>query len=128
MAAFIAVTSHEGEFTAADLDQPLPGPEAFGLPAADDGTRTDPPLAQNILTCTHHEHDVAALRAAPTRVVLAAGEESGDGFAARTTRALAAQLGTQAVLLPGDHAGFLGGEYGQTGRPVEFAAALRALL
>ena len=30
--------------------------------------------------------------------------------------------------LPGGHAGFLGGEYGQVGKPDEFAATLRRVL
>ena len=42
----------------------------FGMPAEDDGTRTDPLLCQNIITCTHFEPDFEALRAASTRIVL----------------------------------------------------------
>jgi hypothetical protein len=32
------------------------------------------------------------------------------------------------VKFPSNHGGFLGGEYGQTGKPEEFAAALRETL
>jgi hypothetical protein len=32
------------------------------------------------------------------------------------------------VRLPGDHGGFFGGEYGQTGEPDAFAARLREVL
>lgn len=31
-------------------------------------------------------------------------------------------------MFPSDHGGFLGGEYGQTGKPEEFASALRRVL
>ncbi len=128
MAAFIAVTAHQGEFTADVVDQPVPDPAAFGLPTADDGSRDDVMLHQNLISCTHHEHDVAALRAAPTRIVIAVGEDSGGEMAARSGRALAEQLGLEPVVFPGGHGGFLGGEFGQTGKPTEFAAALRAAL
>jgi len=53
--------------------QPAPDPAAFGLPSEDDGSRTDPLLGQNRISCTHDEPDWAALRAASTRIVIAAG-------------------------------------------------------
>ena len=60
------------------------------------------------------------------------GEESGgpeDGeIAGRAAYAVARELGVEPVVFPGGHNGFLGGEYGQTGKPEEFAAALRAVL
>jgi hypothetical protein len=71
---------------------------------------------------------VAALTAASTRVVLARGEESGQQLAARCADGVAALLGTEAVVLPSNHGGFLGGEFGQRGKPEEFAAALRRVL
>ena len=37
-------------------------------------------------------------------------------------------LGTDPVIFPGNHGGFLGGEYGQTGDPDAFAAKLRIVL
>jgi hypothetical protein len=72
--------------------------------------------------------DVESLRAASTRVVLGVGEESGETLAARAARAIADQLGTEAIVFPGGHDGFLGGEYGSTGKPTEFAAKLREVL
>ena len=100
----------------------------FGMPAEDDGTRTDPMLFQNITTCTHYEPDCDALRAAPTRIVLAAGAESGghDGGPRRSRRRRAPRH--EPVTFPSDHGGFLGGEYGQTGEPDAFAAKLREVL
>jgi hypothetical protein len=41
---------------------------------------------------------------------------------------VAERLGTEVVVFPGDHGGFLGGEYGQMGKPAEFAAKLREVL
>ena len=45
MAAFIAMTSWEGEVTDEYLAQPAPDPAAFGMPTEDDGTREDPLLS-----------------------------------------------------------------------------------
>ncbi len=128
MARFIGVVSHQGPFTPADAEAPTPDPQMFGLPAEDDGTRTDPLLFQNLITCTHFEPDVDALRAAPTRIVIAVGEESDGQLASRAGVAMAERLGTEAVRFPSDHGGFLGGEYGQAGKPDEFAATLREVL
>jgi len=128
MAKFISLVMQEGPLSASYLEQPAPDPAMFGLPTEDDGSRDDPLLGQNNRTCVRHEPDVAALRSASTRVVLARGEESGQQLAARCTDGIAALLGTEPVVLPGDHAGFLGGEYGQTGKPEAFAQALRRVL
>jgi pimeloyl-ACP methyl ester carboxylesterase len=128
MAKFIALASHEGPITGEYLERPAPDPAAFGLPQEDDGNRDDPLLKLNMVTCNAFEHDFEALRAAPTRIVIGVGADSGEGLAARAGRAVAEKLGTAPVLFPGDHGGFLGGEYGQTGKPDEFAAALREVL
>jgi hypothetical protein len=100
----------------------------FGLPTGDDGSRNDPLLMQNIITCTHYQPDFAALRAAPTRVIMAAGAESDGEMAHRGAVGVAEGLGTAAVTFPSGHGGFLGGEYGQTGEPDAFAAKLREVL
>src|SRR6266550_8905145 len=42
MAAFIAMTSWRGEFTADYFAQPAPDPAQFGVPTDDDGSRDDP--------------------------------------------------------------------------------------
>ena len=128
MAHFIAVVSHQGEFPPDYADQPGPDPAMFGMPAEDDGSRTDPLLAQNMITCTHYEPDFDALRAARTRIVVAAGEESEGTLANRGAHAAAERLGTSAVAFPSGHGGFLGGEYGQMGDPDAFAARLREVL
>jgi pimeloyl-ACP methyl ester carboxylesterase len=128
MARFIGIVSFDGPITADFLAQPAPDPAMFGLPTADDGTRTDPLLFQNIITCTHYEPDFDALRAASSRVVIAVGAESGKTLARRAGEAVAEQLGTPPVIFPGNHSGFLGGEYGQQGDPDAFAAKLREVL
>jgi pimeloyl-ACP methyl ester carboxylesterase len=128
MAHFIAVTSHQGEFTAESAAQPGPDPAMFGMPTEDDGSRTDPMLGRNMVDITHYEPEWDALRAASTRIVLAAGEDSGGTLAARGAAAVAERLGTQPVRFPGDHGAFMGGEYGQVGKPEEFAATLREVL
>ena len=128
MAQFILAVSHRGPMTAEFASAPPPDPAMFGLPAGDDGTRTDVLLAQNIITCTHYEPDFDALRAASTRIVLAAGIESEGQMAYRGAIAGAERLGSSAVTFPSDHGGFLGGEYGQAGDPDAFAAKLREVL
>jgi hypothetical protein len=100
----------------------------FGPPAVDDGSRDNPLVGQNMVTCSHHRHEFDALRAAPTRIVVAVGARSADQMPGRAALAVAERLGTDPVTFPGDHAGFLGGEYGQTGEPDAFAATLRTVL
>jgi pimeloyl-ACP methyl ester carboxylesterase len=126
MAKFIAITSIKGPIPADFADQPV-DPAAFGLPAEDDGSR-DNPLLGNIIGGTHYELDFEALRGASTRIVVAAGIESADVFTFRTAVGVAAGLGRKPVIFPSHHAGFLGGEFGQQGKPQEFAATLREVL
>ncbi len=129
MAHFIAAVSHKGEFPDGFADQPGPDPSMFGMPAEDDGSRTDGLLgSNNMVNTTHYEPDFDALRAASTRIVLAAGEDSDGEMAERGAVAAAERLGTAVVRFPGDHGGFFGGEYGQVGKPDEFAARLRQVL
>jgi pimeloyl-ACP methyl ester carboxylesterase len=128
MAHFMAITAHRGPFPD-DIGQlPAPDPSMFGMPADDDGTRTDVMLAQNIITSTHFEPDLDAVRNASTRVVIAAGAESEGEMANRGARAVAERLGREPVIFPSHHGGFLGGEYGWPGKPEEFAATLRDVL
>lgn len=128
MAAFIAMTSWQGEFTDAYFDQPVPDPAAFGMPAEDDGSRDDPLLSTSSWAITDYRPDPARLEAAPTRVVIAVGEESAGTYTARTALGTAALLGQEATVFPSHHGGFLGGEFGYAGKPKEFAAKLREVL
>jgi pimeloyl-ACP methyl ester carboxylesterase len=127
MAKFIVLVSWKGPVPA-DFGDQSPDPAQFGLPTEDDGSRDDVLVGQNIVTCTHHEHDFDALRGASTRIVIAAGVESEGELAHRGALGVAERLGVEPVMFPSGHAGFLGGEYGQLGDPDAFAAKLREVL
>jgi pimeloyl-ACP methyl ester carboxylesterase len=128
MAHFMAITMHRGEFPDDIASQPAPDPAQFGMPTEDDGNRTDVMLAQNIIGTTHYEPDFDALKAASTRIVCAAGAESEGEMANRGGHAVAERLGTEPVIFPSHHGGFLGGEYGWPGQPDAFATKLREVL
>jgi pimeloyl-ACP methyl ester carboxylesterase len=129
MAHFIAVVSHQGEFPDDFAQQPPPDPAMFGMPSDDDGSRTDPLLGQNMVSGASFEPDFEALRRAPTRIVVAAGVESEGILPSRAASVVAQRLGTEVVIFPGGHGGFMGGEYGQPpGEPEAFAAKLREVL
>ncbi|WP_222426672.1 alpha/beta fold hydrolase [Amycolatopsis rhizosphaerae] len=128
MAAFIAMTSWRGEYTEDYFAQPPADPAQFGLPAGDDGSRDDPLLSDRSWAVSGYHPDVAALSAAPTRVVIAVGEESRDVFTGRTSVALAALLGQQPVVFPSHHGGFAGGDSPYAGKPEAFARTLRDVL
>jgi pimeloyl-ACP methyl ester carboxylesterase len=128
MAAFIAMTSWRGEFTDEYFAQPAADPALFGMPTEDDGSRDDPLLSDRSWTVSSYRPDVDALAAAPTRVVIAVGEESESTFTGRTSVAAAELLDQQVTVFPSHHGGFLGGEFGYAGQPEAFARKLRAVL
>lgn len=128
MASFIAMTSWPGEFTDAYFEQPAPAPAMFGLPAEDDGRRDNPLLSDSAVAITAYEPDVAALTAAPTRVILAVGEETGDTFTGRTSAHAASLLGQEPTVFPSHHGGFADPASGWGGQPEAFAVRLREVL
>jgi pimeloyl-ACP methyl ester carboxylesterase len=129
MAHFIAVVSHQGEFPDDFAQQPPPDPALFGMPTEDDGSRTDPLMAQNMISGSTYEPDFDALRSASCRIVIAAGEESEGILPSRCAFVAAERLGTEVVIFPSGHGGFMGGEYDQPpGEPEAFAAKLRDVL
>jgi pimeloyl-ACP methyl ester carboxylesterase len=128
MAHFMVITGHRGPFPDDIASQPAPDPTTFGMPAEDDGNRTDVMLAQNIINTTHYEPDFDALQVAPTRLVICAGAESEGEMANRGAHGVAERLGVEPVVFPSHHGGFLGGEYGWPGEPDAFAAKLREVL
>src|SRR4051795_12630069 len=89
MAAFIAMTSWRGEFTDEYFAQPPADPAAFGMTTEDDGSRDDPLLSDRSWAVTSYRPDVDALAAAPTRIVVAVGEESEGTFTGRSAVATA---------------------------------------
>jgi pimeloyl-ACP methyl ester carboxylesterase len=128
MAAFIAMTSWRGEFTDDYFAQPAPDPAQFGMQAEDDGSRDDPLLSDRSWAISSYRPDAGALAAAPTRIVIAVGEESLGTFTGRSAAATAELLGQQATVFPSHHGGFLGGEFGYAGQPEAFARKLRDVL
>lgn len=132
MAEFIRLVMHRGPVDNEYLAGSAPDPAQFGLSTEDDGARSDPLMSNMRGLCVDYAPDAERLKAASTRIVVAVGEESGgpEGgeMAGRAAYAVAGLSGLDAVVFPGGHQGFLGGEFGQTGRPVEFAAALRKCL
>jgi hypothetical protein len=98
------------------------------MPSDDDGSRDDPLLSDRSNAITEYRPDAEAVTAAPTRVVIAVGEESLGTFTGRTTVAMAELLGQEATVFPSHHGGFMGGEFGYAGQPEAFAKRLREVL
>src|SRR4051812_16283398 len=128
MAAFIAMTAWQGPYTDAYFAQPAPDPAAFGMSADDDGRRGDPLLSDRAWAVSGYRPDAAALAAAPTRILIAVGEESAGVFTGRASEATAALLGLRPTVFPSHHGGFLGPESGYGGQPEAFARRLREVL
>jgi pimeloyl-ACP methyl ester carboxylesterase len=123
MAKFIALVMLDGEVPDDYLERPAPDPAMFGMSADDDGTR-DNPLMRNLGPCNAYEPDFDALTALGDRLVIAAGEESGQQMAARGGYSVAARLGGEVAYFPKGHGGFLPGD----GDPDGFAARLHEVL
>jgi pimeloyl-ACP methyl ester carboxylesterase len=128
MAAFIVMTSWQGEFTDEYFARPAADPAAFGMATEDDGSRDNPLLSDRSWEVSSYRPDVEALAAAPTRIVIAVGEESEGTFTGRSAVATAELLGQRATVFPSHHGGFLGGEFGYAGQPEAFARTLREVL
>ncbi|MFQ6228821.1 alpha/beta fold hydrolase [Nocardia sp. NPDC002869] len=128
MAAFLAMTSWQGEFTDEYFAQPAADPAVFGMPTEDDGSRDNPLLSDRSRAVTGYRPDPGVVAAAPTRVVIAVGVETGDTFTGRTAVATAELLGQRVTVFPSHHGGFLDEEFGYAGQPEEFADRLREVL
>jgi clorobiocin biosynthesis protein CloN7 len=87
----------------ADAPRWEPSPEQLARMRA----TTDQFLAHLLRPTTRFRPDIVALRAASTRIVVAAGATSKGQLPNRTAVALADQLGTTVVDFPGDHGGFM---------------------
>jgi pimeloyl-ACP methyl ester carboxylesterase len=128
MAKFIALAGHQGPIPDGFTERNAPDPAVFGLPTEDDGSRDDPLVGQNMISCGSYRHDFDVVRAAPSRIVVGVGMDSSEAMAGRAAVAVAERLGKTPVRFPGGHGGFLGGEPGQTDSPDAFAAKLREVL
>ena len=129
MAAFIAMTSWEGEVTDEYLAQPAPDPAAFGMPTDDDGRREDPLLSDRSWRLSTISQ---ILRPSRQRRPASGGRGRRAGsvtfYTGRTAIALAEEFGEQATIFPSHHGGFMGGEFGYAGQPDAFTCELREVL
>jgi clorobiocin/coumermycin A biosynthesis protein CloN7/CouN7 len=101
----------------ADAPRWEPSPEQMARMRA----TTEVFLAHLIRPTTRYQPDIEALRAAPTRIVVAAGATSKGQLANRSALALAGRLGTSIAEFPGDHGGFMA-------LPEQFARVLHQVL
>jgi pimeloyl-ACP methyl ester carboxylesterase len=108
-----------GEASGQEADAPRwePSPEQIARMRA----TTEVFLAHLIRPTTRYQPDIEALRAAPTRIVVATGATSKGQLANRSALALADRLGTSVVEFPGDHGGFMA-------LPEQFARVLHQVL
>lgn len=78
-------------------------------------------FAHEMLPTVGWRPEEALLRSVSTRIVIGVGGDSAGQICDRTSRALAAALGTEPTIFPGDHTGFVDD-------PEGFAERLRAVL
>jgi pimeloyl-ACP methyl ester carboxylesterase len=108
-------------FTGMSIRPPDGGAEPPAPPSAEAVATSERFFRHGLLPIALYQPDLAALQAAPARIVVAAGTSSTGEFAQRTAVALADRLGTPLITFPGGHAGFVS-------EPKEFAAVLRRTL
>lgn len=114
MNAGFAADAAAGEGAAAGADEPEADAERPPGPDAEADAETVARMQGNFAFFVGYEvppfaayrPDLAALAAAPTRVVPAVGDGSKGEPWVRAANVLAEQLGTEAVAFPGDHGGF----------------------
>ena len=94
-------------FTFTGIQMPPQGEDtARGADTARQVATSERFFGHGLLPIALYEPEVAALQAAPTRVVVAGGTASKGEFPQRSAAALAERLGTQLVDFPGGHGGF----------------------
>jgi clorobiocin biosynthesis protein CloN7 len=109
-------------FEFAGIQLPSAGADAAQSPPSEEMVATSERFFRHgLLPIALYEPDLDALRAAPTRMVVAGGTTSKGEFAQRAAAALAGRLGDPLVDFPGGHAGF-------TTDAEDFAAVLRRTL
>jgi pimeloyl-ACP methyl ester carboxylesterase len=105
MGLFGAVVEEGGPKYSEEMARREPTPESQEMGARMMGN-FDLFLAHELPRIGGYVPDVDALRAAPTRIVSAAGETSEEQAARRAAIALAEQLGSDVTFLPGAHGGW----------------------
>jgi pimeloyl-ACP methyl ester carboxylesterase len=105
MGKFGAVVEEGGPKYSEEMAQAPTTPESQELAARMMGN-FDLFIAHELPRIGGHVPDVDALRAAPTRIVSAAGETSREQAARRASIALAERLGSDVTYLPGAHGGW----------------------
>jgi pimeloyl-ACP methyl ester carboxylesterase len=120
MAKFGALVEEGGPKYSEEMQQADPSPEDQELMGRMAGN-FDLFIAHELRTNSGYMPDFEALRRAPTRIVSAAGETSGEQGARRSAIALAERLDIPVTLLPGAHGGW-GSD------PREFAELLHVAL
>jgi pimeloyl-ACP methyl ester carboxylesterase len=120
MAKFGALVEEGGPKYSEEMQKTPPPPEAQEMMGRMMGN-FDLFLGHEIQQISGYVPDLQALRKAPTRIVSAAGETSGEQGARRAAIALAEGLGIDVTYLPGAHGGW-GSD------PQEFADRLRDVL
>ena len=106
-------------FSDREPDVELPRPDSQG--AARMAANMSFFLSNDAPAAHRYKLDVAALKAAPTRIVPASGRTSGETLPRHSALALAERLGTPVAEFPGGHSGYVL-------RPREFASRLREVL
>jgi pimeloyl-ACP methyl ester carboxylesterase len=120
MGKFGAIVEEGGPRYSEEMQQTPPTPESQEMMARMAGN-FDLFIAHELQLNGGYMPDIDALRGASTRIVSAAGENSGEQAARRSALALAERLGIAATQLPGAHGGW-GSD------PQEFAERLHTVL
>jgi pimeloyl-ACP methyl ester carboxylesterase len=107
-----------GSFTGLDTGPEDPDPPPL---SAEEEATNERFFEHGLLTIALYHPDLAALHAAPTRLIVAGGTASRGQFPQRTAAALAERLDSPLLDFPGGHVGFMT-------EPEEFAAVLRRAL
>lgn len=128
---FVSLVMHSGPVTEAGVPPAAWPPAGAEPPAQEQGPPPEPSAKQQaddelfflqmLKPFTRYRPEIDQLRSGTSRVVLAVGAATGEEITGRATRTLAEQLGNPAVVVPGDHAGFMAD-------PAGFADAIRKVL
>jgi pimeloyl-ACP methyl ester carboxylesterase len=105
MGLFGTMVEEGGPKYSEEMAQVPPTPEAQEMMARMTGN-FELFVAHELRPIVEYEPDLDALRSSPARIVVAAGETSGEQAARRSALALAGRLGIDVTYLPGAHGGW----------------------